>query len=628
MERVRKHLQHIEQAHESHAIQTMTEAQKFVVNEPSKIPLKFGGMEAAKAIYEQGVKQVYCLTGGHVSPILVGCNQLGIRVLDVRDEVTTVFAADATSRVTGIPGVAIVTAGPGLSNTITAVKNAQMAEVGLVVFGGATAQLLKGRGALQDIDQHALMGPHCKATFTVTRVKDMIPIIRKAFDIARSNVPGPVFVEFPLDTLWPESEIRENQEKAGEVPFTLKMPGLMEWAADRYQTWFFDRVFKDGFKKPALLEKKWYYKSDFKPSEVYKVLGAFRQCKKPLFIIGSQTVLRVSLIPRLVEAIEHLDAPVYLSGMARGLLGRTHPLQMRHKRTAALGNSDFVLLCGTPADFRLNYGRQMKKAFFVQVDLGKETVWKNSDLRRRDVGVVGDPCNFILKMAELMERRENLFVPWKKYLQRNQEKRELDIEKTAREGARSKDEKYVHPVIACKAIENAIDDDSFLIADGGDFVGTASYIIKPRKPLRWLDPGVFGTLGVGAGFAIAAQQTHPDSEVWILYGDGAFGWSLCEFDTYCRLKLPVIAVIGNDACWSQMYRDQVRVLHDSVASVLEFTHYEKVAEGFGAHGILVEREDQLESALAEAKRVAKSGTPVCVNIMLTKSSFREGSISL
>jgi len=620
MERLSRHLSHIQN---SEVVQNCKD-----VNEPHLVPKLFGGREAAKALKEQGVTEVYCLTGGHVSPIMVGCNQLGIRVIDVRDEVTTAFAADASSRIKGIPGVAIVTAGPGLTNTVTAVKNAQLAESPLILFGGATAQLLKGRGSLQDIDQMALMKPHVKWAVSVTKVKDMIPTIRKAFDIAQSGVPGPVFIETPLDVLWPEQEIMASSGLSDQSPnFEFNRAAMMGYVADKYQRWFFSRIFRDAWEDPEPLEKKVYYRTNFKPSSVLNVCGRLRTCKKPVLVLGSQCTLRVKLIERLVESLEFLGVPVYLSGMSRGLLGKNHPLQMRHKRSLALKNSDLVILCGVPADFRLDYGRHVPfKSYFVHVHLDKNLLSKNTDLRPREEAILGDPCSFLIKLADMMEEPGKKWDRWFSYLRKNQEKREADIQATADE--MGKLERFVHPIRCCQALENCLDDDSFLIADGGDFVGTASYIVQPRRPLRWLDPGVFGTLGVGAGFAIAAKATNPDSEVWILYGDGAFGWSLCEFDTYVRMKLPVIAVIGNDACWSQMYRDQVRVLHDSVACNLEYTHYEKVAEGFGAAGILVETEEQLIPAFKKAKEIARGGTPVCINVLLTKSSFREGSISL
>jgi len=187
---------------------------------------------------------------------------------------------------------------------------------------------------------------------------------------------------------------------------------------------------------------------------------------------------------------------------------------------------------------------------------------------------------------------------------------------------------FVHPILLCKEIDNALAENSIIVADGGDFVATASYMVQPRQPLSWLDPGVFGTLGVGAGFALGAKLCRPNSEVWILFGDGALGWSLIEFDTYVRMRVPVIAIIGNDACWSQMYRDQVRLLHNPVACELAYSHYEEVAKALGAEGILVQHQDQVRPALQRAKELYASGRSVLVNVLITKSDFRQGSVSL
>lgn len=597
-------------------------------NKLSRAPRWMGGDEVAKVLLEQGVRQVYVLIGGHVSPIVVGCNQAGIKCIDVRDEVTTVFAADATSRITGIPGVAIVTAGPGLTNTITAVKNAQLAESACIIFGGATAQLLKGRGALQDIDQHALMAPHVKWSTSVSQVKEIIPKVRLAFDISQNEVPGPVFVEFPLDTIWPQKEIIDNAVPKTPPAFEWNVNKFLTFLTDRVQRYQLNKIYENAFQVPPYFEMKSHYNSTFKPSKISNVLMYLRNARRPLIILGSQTTLRIRLIKQLVKAIEHLGVPVFLSGMARGLLGQKHDQQFYHKRSIGLKNSDFVLFAGLPTDFRVDYGRHINsKAFFAMVNLDSKALNKNYLLRKRNEQILGDPCSFILKLAKLIEKgQKNYWAPWYDFLKNVHNKREIEINKIANEAKKLK--QFIHPIRACLALEQTIDHDSYMIADGGDFVGTAVYILKPRRPLRWLDPGVFGTLGVGAGFAVAAKAINPSSEVWILYGDGAFGWSLCEFDTFVRMKMPVIAVIGNDACWSQMYRDQVRLLSDPVACNLNYTHYEKVAEGFGAAGILIETEKQLHPGLLKAKEIASNGTPVCVNILITKSSFREGSISL
>ena len=187
---------------------------------------------------------------------------------------------------------------------------------------------------------------------------------------------------------------------------------------------------------------------------------------------------------------------------------------------------------------------------------------------------------------------------------------------------------HVNPIALFRALEKEAGDNAVLVADGGDFVATASYVMHPRAPLTWLDPGAFGTLGVGAGFALGAALARPGSEVWIIFGDGACGYGLVEFDTFVRHGIPVIALVGNDAGWTQIAREQVKMLHDDVATVLARTNYHEVAAGFGAEGIMVRTMDEVPAALARARALAHSGKPVLVNVWLDKTEFREGSLSM
>jgi acetolactate synthase-1/2/3 large subunit len=186
----------------------------------------------------------------------------------------------------------------------------------------------------------------------------------------------------------------------------------------------------------------------------------------------------------------------------------------------------------------------------------------------------------------------------------------------------------VNPIALLRALDRAAADDALFVADGGDFVATASYVLRARGPLAWLDPGAFGTLGVGAGFALGAALARPGREVWILFGDGAFGYSAIELDTFVRHKIPVCAVVGNDAGWTQIAREQVKMLHDDVGTVLARTDYHRVAEGFGMHGVCVRSDAELAPALARARTLLRAGEPVLLNAWLEASAFREGSISM
>jgi acetolactate synthase-1/2/3 large subunit len=576
-----------------------------------------GGDRVAQVLLRQGVRTLFTLCGGHISPILVGCKRVGIRVVDVRDEKNAVFAADATARLTGSVGVAAVTAGPGVTNTITAIKNAQLAQSPLLLLGGATATVLRGRGALQDIDQLALIGPHVKWAASVTVVRDLVPTLEKAFRIAQEGVPGPVFVELPVDLLYDEPIVRDMYGAKAATDIK-SVPDL---ALQGYLRMHLARVFAGaGLHTP----KARIYPEPPVPARE-QVLRARELClraQKPVFVLGSQVALRTEQLKRTVASLERLSIPVYLSGMARGLLGRKHPLWFRHHRGDALREADLVLLLGVPNDFRLGYGRQIsRRAKLISVNLSEHDARMN---RRPQLTAVCDPSAFLHALAdELADTLEQKLSVHRAVLRARDDARELKIVQDAAEPS-----ELCNPLFACRAIEEVLDDDSVLVVDGGDFVATASYIAAPRGPLSWLDPGAFGTLGVGAGFALGAKLARPESEVWILYGDGSVGFTLSEFDTFARHRLPVIAVVGNDAGWTQIARDQVVLLQDDVGTVLARTDYHRAAEGLGAKGILVERASDLPQALRDAKAFARAGTPVLVNLHLGKSEFRKGAISM
>ncbi len=594
-----------------------------------------GGSIVAEVLISRGVNLLFTLCGGHISPILVGAKRRGIRVIDVRDEATAVFAADAVSRLSGITGAATVTAGPGVTNTITALKNAQLAQSPLVLLGGATATLLRGRGALQDIDQRALVRPHVKWQGRAARLRDVAPLLGQAFDAARSGVPGPVFLELPVDILYPEEIVRRLYGVAGPSGAAAKTPsGFSERLRRAGIERHLKRLLAPGRSGTGASAATGGGAQHEPPAvdqgKLREAASLLRSARRPVFLIGSQAVSRPASIPDLVRAIERLGAPVYLSGMARGLLGRERALQMRHRRKEALREADLVLLAGVPCDFRLEYGRHIsREADLIALNL------RASDLRRNRMprlGVAGDPARFLVSLAQALAPNSSGGSPssgagahsgWLDDLHRRDRERDSEIERLGREPAPP-----VNPILLCQAIERKLDDDSVVVADGGDFVATASYIVRPRRPLSWLDPGVFGTLGAGAGFALGAKLCRPASEVWILYGDGSAGYSLMEVDTFVRHGIPVIAVVGNDASWMQIARDQAAVLGDDVGTALRRTDYHAVAEGWGGRGLLLDDEQRMDEVLAEAKAIARSGVPVVVNAHLGRTEFRKGSISL
>ena len=574
-----------------------------------------GGDILAIELEAQSVTHLFTLCGGHISPILAGAKKRGVRVIDVRDEATAVFAADAVARLTGTPGVAAVTAGPGLTNTITAIKNAQLAQSPVVIIGGAAPTILKGKGSLQDIDQKALVRPHVKYLKCVKRVRELAPVMREAFIAAKQGVPGPVFIECPVDLLYDESVIRGWYQQA-----TPSGRSLTARAVRRYLEFHLRRQFAQGAtaqEKRAAPTKS----AGASSRQIERVATALGKAKKPVLLIGSQAMLQERPVAELVQAVEALGLPVYLSGMARGLLGKAHPLHMRHKRRLALSESDCVILAGVPCDFRLDYGNHIPRlAVYVSANRSNHDLTLN---RRPTIGIESDAGSFLCDLGAALRGSQNAADDWVKSLRNRDDEREREISIFA--GAKTD---FINPLRLLKAIDNVLADDSTIVADGGDFVATASYTLRPRAPLSWMDPGVFGTLGVGAGFAMGAKLARPSNETWIIYGDGAFGYSLIEFETFVRLKIPVIAVIGNDACWSQIAREQVKMLGDDVGTRLQHTDYHLAAEGLGARGFLLSKPGQIDDVLKKAKKAAAAGQPVLINALLGSSSFREGSLSM
>jgi acetolactate synthase-like protein len=302
-------------------------------------------------------------------------------------------------------------------------------------------------------------------------------------------------------------------------------------------------------------------------------------------------------------------------------MGRVHPLQLRHQRRQALEEADLVILAGMPCDFRLNYGRAIApKAFVVGINRSRRDLRLN---RMPQLAVQADPSTFLRQLAACTEHDRHQWNDWIAALQAREETREKDIRDQSLEPVEG-----VNPLLFLLALDDFLDERALLVVDGGDFVASAAYTLRPRGPLCWLDPGVFGTLGVGAGFAMGAKLCRPDKEVWLLYGDGSAGYSLVEFDSLIRHGLPLIAVVGNDAGWTQIARDQVAFLHDDVATVLAPTAYHTVAEGFGARGLLLDRSEDIPGVLATARETAARGQAVLINLRIGRTRFREGSISM
>lgn len=578
-----------------------------------------GGAIVGEVLASRGIGHLFTLCGGHISPILVGAENNGIRVIDVRDEVSAVFAADAVARMTGLPGAAAVTAGPGVTNTVTALKNAQMAQSPIILFGGAAATLLKGRGSLQDIDQISVLQSITKWAVAVKKVRSIGPTVQKALEIAQEGVPGPVFVELPIDLLYSEEMVRDMfmKEVGGQGGKNLGTKALALYMRGHLYRQFNQPHVSIVPPMRASLPPK----PGTRSPQTQKVASLLQKAERPALVIGSQALVNTSDPQPIADAVEALGIPTWLGGMARGLLGRHSDIQFRHKRSAALKEADLVIIAGFPFDFRLGYGRAISsRATLISANLSASEMRKN---RRPDVPVHMHAGEFLRDLSSIAVGKLGPWADWFDTLHAREQQRDAEIAEQANAPS-----ELVNPLQLFQRIEEKMSDDAVLVVDGGDFVATASYILRPRKPLSWLDPGVFGTLGVGGGFAVGASLVRPGKEVWLIYGDGSCAYSIAEMDTCVRHGLAPIAVIGTDGSWAQIAREQVPMLGTDVGTVLQRTAYHDVAQGYGAAGLLLDDPSRIDAVLDEAKALAASGKPVVINVHIAKTEFRKGSISM
>jgi acetolactate synthase-1/2/3 large subunit len=540
-----------------------------------------GGRLVAQSLKRHGVTHLFTLCGGHIQAIYDGCLDEEIRVVDVRHEQTAGHAADGMARVTGKPGVCAVTAGPGVTDVVTAVANAQRAAIPIVVIGGAGPRMLCDMGSLQDMDCVSLMRPITKWSVQVPETRRIVEYMDAAFRVAQSNLPGPVFLEMPLDLLM-------NMHEDAELPATRPLAEPPRPSGD--------------------------------PRAIDKAVELLKGAQRPCFLVGSQ----IRWSPKregLRAAIEKIGAPTFLNGMARGGLPHAHELLFSRSRRFALGQADVVFVFGTPFDFRVDYGRAptwAQDAKIVQIDLDGNELGRN---RGVDAGIQGDSGIVLEQIAAGLGKRPDLSA-WVSAVRADETKRQqkmlAEIESSSNPP---------NPLRVCAELGKRLGPNDVVIGDGGDFVATAAYVLKLQWPQLWMDPGPLGTLGVGPGYAMAAKLARPDANVVLVYGDGSFGLHAMEFEAMARQGIPVVAVIGNDAGWTQIRRGQVELYGEprAVATGLDYTRYDKVVEACGGVGYWVEKIEDLGPALDMAFAAKK---PACVNVKIAKSDFRKGAISV
>ncbi len=529
-----------------------------------------GGQLVARMLKKENVSHIFSLSGLHIAPIYAGCVDEGIKVVDTRHEQAAAHAADAWARLTRGLGVAVVTAGPGVTDALTGVANAYSASSPMLLIGGGAPMFNAGRGSLQEMEQVDLF---TRITKYADRIPspDRIPIfMAKAARIALSGKPGPVFLEIPWDVL-------SNSVDEDENPLQSMYRTTARTAGD--------------------------------PEFVQKAIDMLQRAEKVAVIAGS-SVWWDDAAAELSKFAELAGVPVFLNGSGRGALPWDHPHFFQHTRKEALSEADVVLVLGTPFDFRLNYGAAPtfgSDIKIIQVDSDPAEIARN---RAIDIGIVGD-TKLVLKqlIAGMSKRNGDAFL---KELRGREDRR-----REKQSVYELSDQKPIHHYRLAKAIDTVAhaSGDPMFIGDGGNYVAIAAKVLRLHGPGRWLDPGPLGCLGVGAPFAIASKILHPNRTVFVIQGDGSFGFNGMDFETAVRFKLPMVCVVGNDAAWGQIRIPQIQFHGEdkSPATLLAPTRYDKIVEGMGGHGEYVTEPDQIIPAL---ERAVASGLPSCVNVMI------------
>lgn len=529
-----------------------------------------GGQIIARALKNEGVDALFTLTGGHIVPILDGCLQEGIEIVDVRHEQTAAHAAEAYTRLTGRLGVAAVTAGPGVTDTITGVATAFYGSTPMLVIGGRHMIRQELKGGLQEMDHTRLFHSITKWAATAWQVDRLAEYVATAARHAFSGRGGPVFLDIPMD-----------------VQFDM-----VEETAVKFPTGYRQ---SDGFGvDQATLEK---------------VVAALAGADKVMVFAGAGA--RPGGENRLADLADMLEAPTYVNSRARGSLPYGHPFLGNHLRSKAMAEADVVLALGVDWDFRTSYGDKVSPdAVVIQVDADPTKVGWN---RKAHIGVVADPMEVVSQLVANGGELIRQDTPtWTKEIM------EGEAEKTAAAIESANDDSTpVMPQRFAREVSEFFGTDSIVAVDGGDIVSTTARWLQTSTPGHVLDPGPFGTLGTGAPYAIAAKTAFPDKLVGVVFGDGGFGFNGMEYDTMVRLGLPIIGVVGNDGVWSNIKTFHRMAYPDRlVATDLGVRPYHEMVAGLGGYGEFVDDPGEIRPALERARQ---SGLPALVNVHIAET---------
>ncbi len=528
------------------------------------------GEMAVSVARAHGVETMFTLSGAHVFPMYDGAVKAEppMRLLDVRHEQTAAFAAEATGKLTRVPGLAVLTAGPGVTNGISAIAQAQFAGSPMVVVGGRAPASRWGSGALQEIDHLPIVSPVAKQARTLHTAGEVAAGFDDAFSVARSSHRGPVYVDIPMDEFF----------NSGSGPASAGAPTT--------------RIEPDG-------------------DDVARIAGLLAESRHPLLILGTD-VWADHAEDAALRLVESLGIPTLTNGMGRGLLPGGHPLLVTKARGAAINGADLVIVVGTPLDFRLGYGIFGGKdgatpARVVHVADSPGQLSSHAELAASAAGDLSTVLDGLVVAVQASARTPDWSV-WTSEL--------ADVVKAtaARDNELlTAEADPIHPARIYGELVPRLADDAVVIGDGGDFVSFAGKFVEPKRPGGWLDPGPYGCLGAGLGAAIAARIARPSAQVALLLGDGAAGFSLMDVDTLVRHDLPVVMVMGNNSAWG-LEKGPMQMLYgyDVAADLAEQTAYHEVVKALGGAGEKVTDPTQIGPAL---DRAFDSGVPYLVNII-------------
>lgn len=515
----------------------------------------------ARTLRGAGGAPIFTLNGGHIWGLYLGALQNDLRLIDVRHEQTAGFAAEGWARLTRTCGVAAVTAGPGVTNTISALAQAQQNDSPMLVIGGRAPDGRWGMGSLQEIDHLPIVRSLVKAAGTVHDADAAARMVGEAMRASLSGRTGPSFLDVPLDLFLALGT--DSGEDGAMTPSPSSPPD---------------------------------------PTAVEEAAALLRDAERPAIIAGNG-VWWGRAENELRRLAEQVDAPVVANGMARGVLPPEHRLFASRAREVALGGADLVLVAGATLDFRLGFGAPPlipEDARVVYVDV--DDYRKHRPPAAALYGDVKAALAGLIDAGELRSRPD--WVARVVAAQRAALAR--DAEMTGAAGA------PIHPARLVAEVAAFVDEDAIFVGDGGDFVSFAGRLIHRREPGLWLDPGPYGCLGAGPGYALAAKLAHPERQVVLLAGDGAFGFSAIEFDTLVRHGVPVVCVIGDNGIWALEKHPMQRMLGTSIAADLAAnTRYDQLVRALGGYGELVERPEDIRPAL---QRAFDSGLPACLDV--------------